>query len=95
MRVRYYVDPETGLSHICNHRITEGKVCEVLRVAREDRPAAEGARMAIGRTNGGRYLRIVYVPDREPDSLFVITGYDLGGKALIAYRRRLRSKGTK
>lgn len=29
--------------------------------------------MAIGQTRAGRYLRVVYVPDPEPESLFVIT----------------------
>ena len=28
-----------------------------------------------------RYLRVVYVPDLVPDSVFVITAYDIGPKA--------------
>jgi hypothetical protein len=43
-------------------------------------------------TRGGRYLRVIYVPDPEPDSLFVITAYELGPKALRALRRRRRRK---
>ena len=43
--------------------------------------------MALGQTEQGRYLKVVYVPDRE-DSIFVITAYDLGPKALKALRRR-------
>ncbi len=58
----------------------------------EDRPGQEGARIAIGRTAAGRYLRVVYVPDPEPNSLFVITAYELRGKPLTAYRRRRRRK---
>jgi len=57
-----------------------------------DVPGQEDARVAIGQTRGGRYLRIIYVPDPEPDSVFVITGYDLGPKAVRALRRRLKSK---
>ena len=34
----------------------------------------------------------LYVPDPEPDSLFVITAYDLVGKPLAAFRRRRRKK---
>lgn len=41
---------------------------------------------------GGRYLRVIYVPDPEPESAFVITAYDLGPKALKALRRRRRRK---
>jgi len=56
----------------------------------EDRLGTEGARIALGRT-AGRYLRVVYVPDPEPDSVFVIT-YTLEGKPLTAYKRRRRKK---
>ncbi len=57
----------------------------------EDRLGREASRIAIGQTAAGRYLRIIYVPDPEPDAVFVITAYELTGKALAAYRRR-RSK---
>jgi hypothetical protein len=35
---------------------------------------------------------VIYVPDPEPNSVFVITAYDLAGKALAAYRKRRRKK---
>lgn len=90
MRIRYYMDPETGLPHIYRHTVSEAEVEEVLRRAGEDRPGREGARVAIGRTSGGRYLRVIYVPDPEPDSVFVIAAYALSGKPLTTYRRRRR-----
>jgi hypothetical protein len=37
-------------------------------------------------------LKVVYVPDPIPQSVFVITAYDLVGKPLAAYRRRRRRK---
>ena len=49
--------------------------------------------MALGRTLAGRYLRVVYVPDPDPNSVFVITAYELRGKPLIAYRQASPSKG--
>jgi hypothetical protein len=58
----------------------------------EDRPGSEGSRVAIGRTTGGRFLKVIYVPDPEPNSIFVITAYDLKGKPLMAYRLRRRRK---
>ena len=45
---------------------------DILSQPGEDRPGREGARVAIGQTKAGRYLRIIYVPDPEPDSVFVI-----------------------
>lgn len=33
----------------------------------------QGARIALGQTDAGRYLRVIYVPYPEPDSVFVIT----------------------
>jgi len=48
--------------------------------------------MKIGQTSGGRYLQVIYVPDENPESVFVITAYELQGKAKTAYRRRQRRK---
>lgn len=58
----------------------------------EDRLGTDGARIALGRTEAGRYLRVIYVPDPEPESVFVITAYTLEGKPLTAYKRRRRKK---
>jgi hypothetical protein len=71
----------------------EEEAADVLRNPGEDRPGREGARVAIGRTQAGRYLRVVYVPDPEPESIFVITAYELSGKPLAGYRRRRRRRG--
>ncbi len=90
--IRYYIDPETNLPHIYGHDVTESEVEAVLRKPGEDRQGHEGARVAIGKTETGRYLRVIYVPDPEPGMVFVITAYELRGKALTAYRRRRRRK---
>ena len=92
MNIRYYIDPHTGLPHICGHDVEETEVEEVLPRPGEDRLGREGSRVAMGKTSEGRYLRVIYVPDPEPNSVFVITAYELRGKPLIAYRRRRRRK---
>ena len=92
MNIRYYIDPETKLPHIYEHDVKETEVEEVLSNPGEDRPRREESRVAIGRTSDGRYLRVIYVPDPAPNSVFVITAYELRGKPLIAYRRRRRRK---
>jgi len=92
MRVRFYIDPQTGRAHIHNHGVDEREAEDVLLRPGEDRPGREGARIALGQTRTGRYLRVIYVVDSEPDSVFVITAYDLAGKPLRAYRRRRRRR---
>ena len=52
----------------------------------------EGARIALGQTAAGRYLKVVYVPDSDPNSVFVITAFELNGRPLQAYKRRRKRK---
>lgn len=92
MNIRFYIDPETRMPHIYRHGVDEEEVEEVLIKPGEDRPGRDGSRVAIGQTRAGRYVRVIYVPDPEPDSVFVITAYQLTGKPLLAYRRRRRKK---
>lgn len=92
MRARFYIDPTTGSPHIHDHGVTEDEVIEILERPDEDRNGREGSRVALGQTVSGRYLRVIYVPDPELDSLFVITAYELAGKPLAAFRRRRRKK---
>lgn len=92
MKIRFYRDPDTGELHMARHGVSEQEVRDVLTRPLEDRPGREGARVALGQTRAGRYLRVIYAPDLEPDSMFVITAYDLGEKAKRALRRRRRRK---
>ena len=92
MHIRYYIDPETGEPHIYNHDVQEKEVEDVLQSSGEDRPGRAGSRVAIGQTRAGRYLRVIYIPDPEPDSVFVVTSYELQGSPLHAFRRRMRRR---
>ena len=92
MELRFYIDSETREPHIYRHDLSEAEVEDVLSRPLEDRPGKEGSRVALGQTQEGRYLRVVYVPDPTPGSIFVITAYDLGPKARRALGRRLRKK---
>jgi hypothetical protein len=95
MTIRSYLDPETAQPHIYRNAVDEIEVADVLTNPGEDRPGREGSRIAAGKTRAGRYLRVIYVPDPDPDSVFVITAYELRGKPLTAYRRRRRRKGKR
>lgn len=92
MSIRYYIDPETDQPHIHNHNVSEDEVEDILSKPGEDRSGIDGSRVALGQTRAGRYLRVIYVLDPEPKSIFVITAFDLMGKPLMAYRRRSRKK---
>jgi hypothetical protein len=92
MNIRFFIDPRTDVPHIYEHSVTEEEVEELLSNPAEDRPGKEGSRVALGRTASGRFLRVIYVPDLEPNSVFVITAYELKGKPLTAFRRRHRRK---
>lgn len=95
MKLRFYMDRDSGLPHIYDHGVREDEVEQVLRHRGEDRAGKEGSRVAIGRTEAGRFLRVIYVPEPEPDSAFVVTAYELTGKPLLAYRRRRRKRGRR
>ena len=90
MDIRFYIDPETGEPHIYRHDVSEDEVEEILRRPGDDFPGRRDSRIALGQTEAGRYLQIVYAQDPDRRSVFVITAYDLRGKALTAFRRRKR-----
>ncbi|HWG41426.1 MAG TPA: DUF4258 domain-containing protein [Gemmataceae bacterium] len=92
MEVRFYNDPETGQPHIFGHGVTEDEVQQVMCASGDDYPATRDSRMKLGQTLTGRYLQVIYVPDEDPNSIFVITAYELRGKAKKAFRRRRRRK---
>jgi hypothetical protein len=71
VRLRYFVDPETGEPHIWNHAVSEDEVEAILRAPGEDRRGSNDSRAAIGRTPSGRYLRVIYVRDPAPESFFI------------------------
>ena len=72
--------------------LEEDEGIDVLEKPAEDRPGRNESRIALGQTTAGKYLRVTCVPDPEPNSVFVITAYELTGKPPAAYRRRQRRK---
>jgi len=95
MNIGYYIDEETDLPHIYKHDIKEKEVEEVLNNPGEDRIGKDDSRVCIGQTSDGKYLKIIYIQDKKENDLFVITAYEIKGKALLAYKRRRRKKHGK
>jgi hypothetical protein len=90
--LRFYLDAESGQPHIYEHGVTEEEVRQVLTRPGEEFAGRKNTRIALGQTDSGRYLQVVYVPDDDRSGAFVITAYELAGRALKAYRRRRRRK---
>lgn len=72
------------------YHVNKDEVVDVLLKPGEDRSGRDGSRVAMGQTSTGRYLKVIYVFDLEPKSIFVITAFDLIGKPLMAYKRRMK-----
>jgi hypothetical protein len=92
MNVRYHENLATGLPHIYDHGVSEEEVEWILRNATEDTKSRGDSRQALGQTNAGRYLRVIYVPDDDGFGVFVVTAFPIAGKDLKAYRRRRRKR---
>jgi len=54
VKIRFYIDPETGLPRIYRHQVFEDEIEDVLIRPGEDRPGHEGSRVATGQTKAGR-----------------------------------------
>ena len=92
MHIRFYIDPETGLPHIYDHGVSEVEVEEVLRRPGDVFRGTRESRIVLGQTQSGRHLKVVYVSDPRPESVFVITAYEMTDKLRSAFRRRRRRK---
>lgn len=92
MELRFWIEPETDLPHISKHGVTEAEVEQVFSRSGEEFAGTEGSRIRLGRTEAGRLLQVVYVPDESGDGAFVVTAYELTPKAKKAYRKRQKRK---
>lgn len=92
MDLRFWIDAETGLPHFHDHGVTEDEVRQILGRPGLDYPARRSSRVRLGQTSAGRHLKVVYVPDQDGHGAFVVTAYELRGKALQAYRRAKRRR---
>jgi len=91
--IRYNPDADSGLPHIYRHNVDETEVEDVLRRPQENMPGSRNSRIVIGQTRAGRVLKVIIVPDDNGDGVFVVTAFDLTGKPLRAFRRRMRGRG--
>ena len=91
MHVRFNLDEDSGRPHFESHGVGFDEVLEILRGPSYQTAGRKGTKVAEGQTIRGRYLRVIFAPG-DDGSIFVITAYDLVGKAKAAYRRRRRRR---
>ena len=90
--ITFYFDPERGQPHIYRNGVTEEEVQDVFLSPSVDAPGRHGARLLIGNTGGGRFLRVIYVRGEDWNSYFVITAYEITEQQLA--EALLRTPGT-
>jgi hypothetical protein len=95
VQIRYHVDDDTGRPHIHGHGVSESEAEDVLGRPLENLPGRDDSRVVIGRTRGGRVLKVICVVDDDGNGVFVVTAFDLRGKPLAAFKRRLRKRGMR
>jgi hypothetical protein len=98
MKVRFYRElwdhPITRYPAIYGNDVVEREAYAVLAHPGEDLPGVHGSRTALGQIKPfERYLRVVYVPEPDTNSAFVLTAMTLRGAVLRACRARQRSRG--
>ncbi|MFI5378498.1 MAG: DUF4258 domain-containing protein [Tepidisphaerales bacterium] len=83
------------MPHVYGHNVRESEVEDVLRRPLENLPSRRNSRLVIGRTRAGRVLKVVMVPDDDGEGVFVVTAFELTGKPLRAFQRRLHRRGER
>lgn len=91
MNIRFHTDLG-GQPHIHGHNVSEEEVIEVLSRPLERVAGRDLSFVTIGRTRAGRILKVIDVPSRDEDGIFVITAFDLPPKQVKALNRRLRQR---
>jgi hypothetical protein len=91
VKVRFNRNPN-GEPHIHDHHVEVSEVLEALADTLDAVPGRGGTTAVIGRTRGGRVLKVLHAPSRDGDGIFVVTAYDLPAKQLRAVNRKLRRR---
>ena len=92
MDVRFHTNPD-GEPHVHDHGVSEQEVLEAMARPLEQIGGSDDSTILIGRTAGGRVLKVIFTDARDGDGIFVITAFDLPPKQLRALRRRQKRRG--
>ena len=92
MEIRCFIDPDTDLPHFVRHGVKEDEVRQVVKKPLEQRKGREDSIVVIGRTEAGRFLKVIYVPDDDGKCIFVVTAYPIGPNQMKALKRRMKRR---
>ncbi|HEX4793213.1 MAG TPA: hypothetical protein VH370_05445 [Humisphaera sp.] len=93
MRIRFHRNAD-GEPHIHDHHVEVSEVLDVLDNPLERASGGADTTIVIGRTRGGRVLKVIHAPSRDGDGIFVVTAFDLPAKQVRALNRRLRRRNS-
>ncbi|WP_035106240.1 BrnT family toxin [Desulfovirgula thermocuniculi] len=86
MRVKRFEWDSRNVGHIARHNVKPGEVEEVFLTGPLIRKARSGLKVAMGRTDAGRYLFVVFA--LKPGNVVrVITARDMSASERRYYRR--------
>ena len=88
MNARFHANSD-GEPHIHDHSVSEEEVFDVLERPLERVAGRDDSFVTIGRTRGGRILKVIGVPARDEDGILVITAFDLPARQVRALYRRM------
>ena len=83
MEFKFYINPDSGKLHIHDHDVDPEDIFDFFsqRTILE-RKRQDGSFEAFGRIPSGRFLTVVYRKE-PPDTIFVITAFDLKDRQII------------
>lgn len=87
MRISRFEWDGNNINHIARHGVTPGEVEDVFFNAPLYHKAREGLKIALGRTDNGRYLFVVFAL-KPGGTIRVITARDMSTSEKRYYRRQ-------
>jgi len=86
---KIYFDDSIGMTHIEKHGVGPGEIDEFFTEIRYfEQSRKDNSFTAIGKLESGRFLQVVY-RKIDPETLFIITAFDLQDPDMIAFLKSI------
>lgn len=85
MKLRFYIDEETGLPHFYKHNVTDEEIIDFFHnITYFDERRPDDSWLAYGRVKPDRYLKVIFRKNSNAD-FFIITAYDIDDSEIIRF----------